>query len=634
MVLGAMLVVLLCGVVAVGLYLILGRSEPGQIALSASQMPPPVITQVVTDAPGQVVTMVVASPTEPPIPEPVSVRVAPDGSGDYANLEAAIEAVPPGSTIQLDPGTYQLAGSLEIEKSLILQGAGMDETLVTGSQGTQVVFFSGPGSFAAQDIAFRYEGSGPARVMTVDVGEIDIARCRFSGGIWSESEKMGGNGLLLRGNTTGSIHGSHFEANGLSGLELQDQVQVLLEDNVFKDNGKSGLIYFDDSGGTARRNESTGNGLHGIEVREQARPSLEGNTCTQNVQDGVAYFEQSGGVALQNTCSDNGLHGIGVNEEAQPTLEENVCENNASVGIRFSGSSSGTARNNHSTGNQLHGLAIRNEAQPILEGNTCVANAQDGIAYFEQSGGVARENRCAENGLHGISVNEDAHPTLEDNVCENNTEAGIRFADNSGGTVRGNTCTGNGLHGFHLGEQADPTLEDNISNNNVEGGLVYFDEASGVARENVCIGNKWGIHVVETANPELVNNDCRENSKADIDDQRISPEPGFGPITFAKDRTEENDPIDPTNVFPAGTTEIHALFDFEGMSADIEWSRTWYRDGEERVAKTQNWTGDERGTWGLRYYNTDGNPLKSGNYELQLTIGDNLVQSATFVIQP
>ena len=78
----------------------------------------------------------------------------------------------------------------------------------------------------------------------------------------------------------------------------------------------------------------------------------------------------------------------------------------------------------------------------------------------------------------------------------------------------------------------------------------------------------------------------------------------------------------------------HALFDFEGMSADIEWSRTWYRDGEERVAKTQNWTGDERGTWGLRYYNTDGNPLKSGNYELQLTIGGNLVQSGTFVIQP
>jgi parallel beta-helix repeat protein len=379
-------------------------------------------------------------------------------------------------------------------------------------------------------------------VVTVDDGEIDIARCRFSGGIWSDAEKRGGDGLLLRGNTTGSIRGSRFEENELSGMELQDQSQPLLEDNVFKDNGKSGLIYFENSGGTARRNELTGNGLHGIEVRKQAKPTLEDNICSKNVQDGIAYFENAAGEASKNTCSENGLHGIGVSEEA--------------------------------------------------------------------------------------------HPTLEDNTCENNAETGIRFADSSGGTARGNRCTGNGLHGFHLGEQANPTLEDNISNHNVEGGFVYFDESSGVARGNACIGNRWGIHVVETASPELVNNDCRENSKADIDDRRVSPEPGFGPITFARGRTEENAPIDPATIFPAGVTEIHALFDFEGMSAGVAWSRTWYRDGEERVAKTQNWTGDERGTWGGRYYNTDGSPLKSGNYELRVYIAGSLVQSGTFVIEP
>jgi parallel beta-helix repeat protein len=534
-VLRVMLVALFCAVVIVVLYRAFGGG----------------IRQLVTVATGQVATVVVThpsealptiSPTDTPPPAPVTVRIAPDGSGDYANLEAAVGAVPPGSTILLDAGTYQLAGSLEIAKSLSLQGAGMEQTLVTGSQGNQVVLFSGPGSFAAQDIEFRYEGTDPARVVTVDDGEIDIARCRFSGGIWSDAEKMGGDGLLLRGDTTGSIRGSRFEGNELSGIELKDQSQPLLEENVFRYNGKSGLIYFDQSGGMARRNESTANGLHGIEVREQTQPTLEDNTCNKNVQDGIAYFEQSGGVARQNTCSENGLHGIGVNEEA--------------------------------------------------------------------------------------------HPTLEDNICENNAEAGIRFADSSGGTARGNSCTGNGLHGFHLGEQANPTLEDNISNNNVEGGFVYFDESSGVAQGNACIGNRWGIHVVETANPELVNNDCRENSQADIDDRRTPPEPGFGPITFTRDRTEEYAPIDPSTIFPAGTTEIHALFDFEGMSTDVAWSRTWYRDGEERVAKTQNWTGDERGTWSLRYYNTDGGPLTSGNYELRLYIEGSLVQSETFVIQP
>lgn len=624
----AMVVALFCVVVATVLYRAFVRVAIGQFVTNESGR---VATVVVTHPPEASPTI---SPTDTPPPAPVTVRIAPDGSGDYASLEAAVEAVPPGSTILLDAGTYQLAGSLEIAKSLNLQGAGMEQTLVTGHQGSQVVLFSGPGSFAVRDIEFRYEGTDPARVVTVDDGEIDIARCTFSGGIWSDAEKMGGDGLLLRGTTSGSIRGSLFEGNGLSGMELQDQSQPLLEDNVFRDNGKSGLIYFGHSGGTARRNESIANGLHGIEVRDQAQPTLEDNTCNKNVQDGIAYFEQAAGEARQNTCSGNGLYGIGVNEEAQPILEENICQANASVGIRFAGNSGGTARNNDCSGNQLHGLAIRDGAQPLLEGNSCATNAQDGIAYFGQGGGVARQNRCAENGLHGISVNEEAHPILEDNICENNAEAGIRFADSSGGMARGNSCSGNGLHGFHLGEQANPTLEDNISNDNVEGGFVYFDESSGVARGNACIGNTWGIHVAVTANPELVNNDCRENSEADIDDRRISPEPGFGPITFARDRTEENTPIGPASKFPAGTTEIYAFFDFEGMGSDVVWSRSWYRDGEEGVAKTQNWTGDERGTWRLRYFDTDGNPLEPGSYELRLHIEGSLVQSGAFVIQP
>lgn len=626
--------IVFCAVAAVvGLYLLLGRSEPDRTSLTGGQTSP-VVTQIVTAAvtnPHE--STPAAPPADPPLPEPVTVRVVPDGSGDYASLEAAVAAVPSGSTILLDPGTHRLAGSLEIEKSLSVQGTGMDQTIVVGTEGAQVVRFTGPGFLSAQGIAFRYEGTGPARVVTIDDAEIDIADCHFSGGIWSDAESMGGDGILLWGNSTGTIRASHFEGNGHSGIELQDQSQLLLEDNVFRDNGKSGLIYFDDSGGTARGNELTGNGLHGIEVREQAQPVLEANTSTLNAENGIAYFEYASGTARQNTCSENGLHGIGVRENAYPDLEENVCNKNQEAGIRFSDSAGGTASRNECVENGLHGISVRKEAQPVLEANTITLNAQDGIAYFEESGGLARQNICSENGLHGISVNEQAHPTLEGNLCENNAEAGIRYSDSTGGTARGNICTGNGLHGFHLGEHANPTLEDNVSNSNVEGGFVYFDEASGVARGNECVGNQWGIHVAETASPELADNDCRDNEKLDLDDRRVAPEPRFGPITFARDRTEEYEPIDPTSTFPPGTTEVHAFFDYDGMSPELEWARTWVRDGEERVAKSQNWTGSGRGTWWLRYFITEGSSLKPGTYELHLYLQGSLVQSGTFVIQ-
>jgi pSer/pThr/pTyr-binding forkhead associated (FHA) protein len=110
------------------------------------------------------------------------------------------------------------------------------------------------------------------------------------------------------------------------------------------------------------------------------------------------------------------------------------------------------------------------------------------------------------------------------------------------------------------------------------------------------------------------------------------PGPAFGRITFARDKTDANEPIEPTSTFPAGTLRVYAIFDYEGMSTDLEWGRTWYRDGEEYVAKTVSWSGQEDGTWSLWLFRTSGDPLLSATYELRLYIQGEQVQSATFVI--
>ena len=108
--------------------------------------------------------------------------------------------------------------------------------------------------------------------------------------------------------------------------------------------------------------------------------------------------------------------------------------------------------------------------------------------------------------------------------------------------------------------------------------------------------------------------------------------PSLGPITFARDKTDANEPIDPTNTFPAGTLRVYALFDYEGMSTDLEWGRTWYRNGEEYVSKTGNWSGKESGTWSLWIFRTSGDPLVPATYELRIYLQGKQVQSATFVI--
>ncbi|MDG2132259.1 MAG: pectinesterase family protein [Phycisphaerales bacterium] len=62
------------------------------------------------------------------------VTVATDGSGDYTSIQAAIDAVPSESTIQIAPGVYNETIDLG-EKSLVIEGTGRDasETVIDGT---------------------------------------------------------------------------------------------------------------------------------------------------------------------------------------------------------------------------------------------------------------------------------------------------------------------------------------------------------------------------------------------------------------------------------------------------------------------------------------------------------------------
>jgi parallel beta-helix repeat protein len=483
--LGVGLVVLACVVAAIAVYFLGGGPEGGLPLPGADRATAPLVTQVVTNTPPPVMTVVVTSEPQStttstiiPTPGPLTVRVAPDGSGDYASLEEAVDGMLGGSTIVLDPGTYRLTGSLEFGKPLTLRGAGMDQTFVVGTVGDPMVLFTGPGEFAAQDITFRYEGTAWANVVSINGGEIDIARCRFTGGVWSEEEEKGGDGLLLWGNTTGTVRECQFEGNQLHGIELRDQAQPTLEGNTAINNGQNGIMYWDESGGVARQNRCSGNKLHGIGVSEQAQPTLEKNICQGNQQVGIRYSGSSGGVARLNDCSGNGLHGIVISEQSQPTLEGNICENNQQVGIRYSGDGGGMARQNRCSGNELSGIAVLDQAQPTLEGNVCNDNAGNGIVYLGDARGTALQNTCSGNGLNGIGVSEQAQPTLEENACLDNQEAGIRYSGGSSGVARQNECGGN-RWGIYIGGTADPALEDNNCRSNAEADMVLFADDFG-----------------------------------------------------------------------------------------------------------------------------------------------------------
>lgn len=109
-------------------------------------------------------------------------------------------------------------------------------------------------------------------------------------------------------------------------------------------------------------------------------------------------------------------------------------------------------------------------------------------------------------------------------------------------------------------------------------------------------------------------------------------EPEFGSITFALNATADYEPIDPGLTFQEGITEVHAIFEYSGMSKDYTWERVWYLDSQEVLRNAEKWTGDETGVFDY-FIDAGNNPLFPGEWTLELYVQDQLLQTSSFTIE-
>ena len=286
------------------------------------------------------------TPTRPATPTrptgPTTVWLEADGSGDYATIQEAIDAVEPGSTLVLGEGTFRPSRNLSIAKPISILGAGINLTTIEGS----LAVFKGSGPFAVEDITFNfdYDPDDCCGGVEVEDGEFVFRRCRFTRG-WA--------GIRIGGGSIGIVE--DCEADHLTyGIEVFDAAQPTLENNRLSDNENSGIAYFDNAAGVARKNEcfnnSTGiwvhlgnptlvgnvcrgNTLYGIQVYHQSAATVEDNVCNHNGDSGILFLPGSSGIIQGNECAWNGVHGIGV-PGSNAILGTNYCHDNGGTDIR------------------------------------------------------------------------------------------------------------------------------------------------------------------------------------------------------------------------------------------------------------------------------------------------------------
>jgi S1-C subfamily serine protease len=106
----------------------------------------------------------------------------------------------------------------------------------------------------------------------------------------------------------------------------------------------------------------------------------------------------------------------------------------------------------------------------------------------------------------------------------------------------------------------------------------------------------------------------------------------FGPVVFGDALDEDGNAANPNTEFEDPTFELYAVWEYEGMEDGLDWNLQWLLDGEVIIDQDEQWAGGESGTWSTYLYMQDGAPLPVGEYEIQLSIQGEPVQTAIATI--
>jgi S1-C subfamily serine protease len=107
----------------------------------------------------------------------------------------------------------------------------------------------------------------------------------------------------------------------------------------------------------------------------------------------------------------------------------------------------------------------------------------------------------------------------------------------------------------------------------------------------------------------------------------------FYNLVFSDGVTDDNQPKDRWYALPAGSTELCAFWDYEGMQDGMSWSAYWFADGEIDQGASyvdETWAGSDAGNWWVCVTSQDS--LPDGLYELALEVeGETLLTDSIYV---
>ena len=205
-------------------------------------------------------------------PSPRTIRVALDGSGDFASLQEAVDSAQKGDTVWIKAGTYAQDLTIHSKEKIRIVGEGVDKVILVGQ---------------GQMVGVLHVGKWPYGATDIEITGLTI-------------NEHGGHAL-------GIFNGQRITLRQLhvNGMVFGQQVQaVRIEDCVIGESETTG-VHFSDSQAVL-----IGNVIHhndyGVNVTGKSSIRLERNVIINNLFDAVVINDQGQAVLTRNTLAKNG----------------------------------------------------------------------------------------------------------------------------------------------------------------------------------------------------------------------------------------------------------------------------------------------------------------------------------------